>query len=110
MHNLALKLAAAWHGWAGTGLLETYEAEWPPTARRGVELSRRLDGANLRAASSLLGHVLGTAYETGAFVPDGTRAPDITDPVADYVPTARPGHRSHHRGITCPAPRSIAAA
>lgn len=96
VHNLAWKLAAVWHGRAGTGLLDTYEAEWRPAARRSVDLSRRLDGANLRAASSLLGHVLGAAYETGAFVPDGTRAPDVTDPVADYVPTARPGHRAPH--------------
>ncbi|MCW3002878.1 MAG: aromatic ring hydroxylase [Conexibacter sp.] len=39
---------------------------------------------------------LGFVYEDGAFVPDGTPAPD-RDPMGfDYRPTTRPGHRLPH--------------
>ena len=95
-HNLAWKLAAVLHGWAGPHLLGTYEAEWQPAARRAVELSHRIETTGHRAASQMLGQMLGTAYQQGAFVPDGTCPPDVADPVADYVPTARPGHRAPH--------------
>ena len=37
----------------------------------------------------MLGQMLGTAYEQGAFMPDGTGPPDVADAVAGYVPTAR---------------------
>jgi putative polyketide hydroxylase len=95
-HNLAWKLAAVLHGWAGPELLDTYQAEWRPAARRAVELSHRIETTGHRAASKMLGQMLGAAYQEGAFVPDGTRPPDVDDPVADYVPTARPGHRAPH--------------
>jgi 2-polyprenyl-6-methoxyphenol hydroxylase-like FAD-dependent oxidoreductase len=95
-HNLAWKLAAVLHGWASPALLDTYEEEWRPVARRSVELSRRIEITGHRAASKMLGQMLGAAYQEGAFVPDGTCAPDVADPVADYVPTARPGHRAPH--------------
>ena len=49
----------------------------------------------------MLGQMLGTGYQQGAFVPDGTGAPDVADPVADYVPTARPGHRAPHYPLSC---------
>ena len=39
---------------------------------------------------------LGFHYEDGALVPDGTAPPEVADPVIDYVPTARPGHRAPH--------------
>src|SRR6516162_7888717 len=89
-HNLAWKLAAVLHGWAGPDLLDTYEAEWRPAARRAAELSYRIETAGHGAASKMLGQMLGAAYQEGAFVPDGTGPPDVADPVADYVPTARP--------------------
>jgi len=44
----------------------------------------------------MLGQILGAVYQEGAFVPDGTCPPDVDDPVADYIPTARPGHRAPH--------------
>jgi len=95
-HNLAWKLAAVLRGWAGPDLLDTYEAEWRPAACRAVELSQRIEATGHRAASKMLGQMLGTAYQQGAFTRDGTCPPDVGDPVADYVPTARPGHRAPH--------------
>jgi hypothetical protein len=95
-YNLAWKLAAVLHGWAGPGLLGSYEAEWRPVARGSVELSYRIETTGHGAASKMLGQMLGATYQEGAFVPDGTCPPDVADPVADYVPTARPGHRAPH--------------
>jgi hypothetical protein len=43
-----------------------------------------------------LGVVLGAAYESAAVVPDGTALPEVTNPVTEYVPTARPGCRAPH--------------
>ena len=37
VHNLAWKLAAVLHGWAGPGLLDTYEAERLPYGRAITE-------------------------------------------------------------------------
>ena len=85
-HNLAWKLALLLYGWAGPDLLDTYEAEWRPVAGGSVELSHRIEATGHRAASKMLG----ARYQQGAFVPDGTRPPQVADPVADYVPTARP--------------------
>jgi 2-polyprenyl-6-methoxyphenol hydroxylase-like FAD-dependent oxidoreductase len=71
-HNLAWKLAAVLHCWAGPDLLDTYEAQWRPAARRSVELSHRIETTGHRAASQMPGQMLGAAYQEGAFVPDGT--------------------------------------
>lgn len=95
-HNLAWKLAAVLQGWAGTGLLDSYEIERRPWSLKTVELSQRLNSQHRRAASRTLGHVLGIAYEAGAFVADGTPPPPCADPVAEYVPSARPGRRAPH--------------
>jgi hypothetical protein len=42
------------------------------------------------------GLIFGTAYSSRAVVPDDTSPPEVNDPVTDYVPTARPGHRAPH--------------
>lgn len=99
-HNLAWKLAAVLRRWAGPALLETYEVERRPIAQRTVELSYELFGQHPRRAGRLLGLTLGAAYAAGALVADGTPEPAPPDPVADYVPTARPGHRAPHCWIT----------
>jgi hypothetical protein len=39
---------------------------------------------------------LGIAYTSDATIPDGTAAPEVVNPVIDYHPTARPGHRAPH--------------
>lgn len=99
-HNLAWKLAGVLQRWAGPGLLDSYEAERRPWTSQTVELSFRLNSQHRRAASQTLGHVLGGAYEAGAFIPDGTPPPRVADPITDYVATARPGRRAPHAWVT----------
>jgi putative polyketide hydroxylase len=52
-HDLGWKLAWAHHGWAGPGLLDTYEAEWRPVGARRAARSAvehgELDGAEALA-------------------------------------------------------------
>jgi hypothetical protein len=64
-----------------------------------VELSYWFSGQHPLAMSRILGHVLGSAYDVGALLPDGTPPPAAADPVAEYVPSARPGHRAPHRWL-----------
>ncbi|MBO4210413.1 FAD-dependent monooxygenase, partial [Micromonospora echinofusca] len=101
--NLAWKLAAVHHGWAAPDLLDTYEPERRPVAQASArESHRRLcdaidahrHGTSPRGRPSE-GLVLGYHYRSAAVLDDGTTAP-TGDPVADYTPTARPGHRLPH--------------
>ncbi|MFI6908330.1 FAD-dependent monooxygenase [Nonomuraea sp. NPDC050394] len=109
--NLAWKLAAVVRGWAGPGLLDSYEAERRPVGADTVAESRRSLLASLDATLVLPGVtgprptsrpsdglVLGYAYDRpgAAVVPDGSEPPALDDPVAVYRPTARPGHRLPH--------------
>ncbi len=100
-HNLAWKVAAVIQGWAGPGLLHTYESERLPVARRNVEFSFIPDmmRGDLQRASRTLGYVLGLCYESSAVAADGSAPPQVADPVADYAPSARPGHRAPHRWL-----------
>ena len=113
VHNLAWKLAAVLHGWADPILLETYETERRPVGEAVTQQSLRNHAAVERLGQpasvrrgdhpaggqqllSEWGLIFGTAYCSAALVPDGSRAPAVTDPVTDYVPSARPGHRAPH--------------
>ncbi|WP_410534846.1 FAD-dependent oxidoreductase [Streptomyces sp. KL2] len=104
-HNLAWKLAAILGGWAGPGLLETYDTERRPVAQatsarasaRSVEHSHPgyvpVPGAGGGRAGGILGVVLGYRYPRGAVVG--------TDPEAPPVPqelrlTGEPGSRAPH--------------
>ncbi|HEY8865402.1 MAG TPA: FAD-dependent monooxygenase, partial [Solirubrobacteraceae bacterium] len=51
-HNLAWKLAAVLRGWAGPGLLDTYEAERRPWTGQTVDLSYRLQAQHEQAGQS----------------------------------------------------------
>ena len=96
-HNLAWKLAAVVGGWGGPRLLESYEAERRPVARWAVETSVQLQDEPEGPRRRLLdGIVLGYRYESDVVVPDGTAAPIVDDPLRQYVPSARPGHRAPH--------------
>jgi 2-polyprenyl-6-methoxyphenol hydroxylase-like FAD-dependent oxidoreductase len=111
-HNLAWKLAAVLKGWAGPGLLDTYEAERRPwgqyvtqqclqTARsmgRGAQSGdAKVSGLLARPEfHSEVGMIFGANYTSSAVIPDGSALPDIENPVAEYVPSARPGSRAPH--------------
>ncbi|MBB6373900.1 2-polyprenyl-6-methoxyphenol hydroxylase-like FAD-dependent oxidoreductase [Pseudonocardia eucalypti] len=118
VHNLCWKLAGVLHGWAGPGLLDSYQAERLPVARETLELAvansqlvRRVQQQRVerpeapvevpwtRRYFAQLGLVLGAAYESDAVLPDGSVAPSAADPVTDYLPTARPGHRLPHQWL-----------
>jgi putative polyketide hydroxylase len=100
VHNLAWKMAGCLSGWAGTGLLDSYQTE-----RRPVAVAVTGDAArNVAAGSggrrpeqfSNRGRVLGITYDSSAVIPDGTSLPTVANPVTDYVPAARPGSRAPH--------------
>lgn len=115
VHNLAWKLAGVVRGWADASLLDTYEEERAPVAtynaqrslensiavvqinqaaREGGDVAGSL--ASARRYGNFIGMDLGFAYDSHAIVADGSAAPEVADPVAEYVPTARPGHRAPH--------------
>ncbi|MEU6476273.1 FAD-dependent monooxygenase [Streptomyces sp. NPDC047017] len=104
-HNLAWKLAAVLGGWAGPGLLETYDAERRPVAAatsarasaRSVEHSHPgfapAPGIGGGKRGGILNVVLGYRYPRGAVVG--------ADPGQEVVPdalrlTGEPGGRAPH--------------
>jgi 2-polyprenyl-6-methoxyphenol hydroxylase-like FAD-dependent oxidoreductase len=112
-HNLAWKLAAVLKGWAAPGLLDTYEAERRPYGQfvteqcleTAVSMGRGPQAAGDPAAASKLarpefhnelGMIFGASYASTAVIPDGTAAPEVANPVTEYVPCARPGARAPH--------------
>src|SRR5260370_17233469 len=98
VHNLAWKLTGHLAGWAGSGLLDTYELERRPFALAVSEdAARTVSGLGQRPEQlSNRGRVLGVSYDSPAVIPDGTDLPAVAYPVIDYVPTARPGSRAPH--------------
>jgi putative polyketide hydroxylase len=100
VHNLVWKLSAVLQGWAGAGLLGTYEVERRPVALAiTTDTVRNLaaGGGNQRTEQfSNRGRVLGVSYDSAAVIPDGTDLPAVENPVIEYVPTARPGSRAPH--------------
>jgi putative polyketide hydroxylase len=118
-HNLAWKLGCVLRGEAGEALLDSYDRERREVATRVCEFGRVNAGyieqlmAAIRAASSIedrravvarsrqygnwVGLDLGVHYEgEGAFIPDGVPVPPVADPIVDYIPHAKPGHRAPH--------------
>jgi putative polyketide hydroxylase len=111
VHNLAWKLAAVLHGWAGADLLDSYEAERLPYGRaiteqalanaRSLGRGETLDATPPNALArpeflNELGMIFGARYESDAVVADGSPPPKVDNPVTDYTPTARPGSRAPH--------------
>lgn len=91
-HNLAWKLAGVIGGWANPSLLETYEAERRTHAIACAEASL----GPARPPNPIDGLVLGHAFESAAIIDDHTPAPKPANPVGEYLPVARPGHRAPH--------------
>jgi putative polyketide hydroxylase len=122
VHNLAWKLGAVVRGEAGEGVLDSYDTERRgaalatmentnrnafeifaivEAAQRGEWEEVRRAVAHSRRGGSGLGQDLGIAYAAGAFLPDGSAAPEVEDPINDYLPVARPGHRLPHVTVRC---------
>ena len=89
-------------GWANTGLLDTYEMERLPVARfttqQALINAQEMQSGDhaVVARHQGIGVALGYSYDAGAIVPDGTAPPTVSDPVMEYIPTARPGSRAPH--------------
>jgi hypothetical protein len=128
-HNLAWKLAGVLQEWADPSLLDTYAAERRPVACFYTEQSSKNaqtvvadmrpvaviedagpEGAAFRSMIAAgipaqrehfesQGLALGFHYDSAAVVPDGTDPPAIDNPVRDYAPVARPGHRAPHAWV-----------
>jgi 2-polyprenyl-6-methoxyphenol hydroxylase-like FAD-dependent oxidoreductase len=113
VHNLAWKLAAVLKGWAKPALLDTYDSERRPWAQfvtdealtSAISMGRGPQPAGTSGESRLLarpefhselGIIFGASYGSPAVIPDGSDAPALDNPVAQYVPSARPGGRSPH--------------
>jgi putative polyketide hydroxylase len=103
-HNLAWKLAAVLHGWAGPALVDTYDAERRPVAlataarasARSAEHSH--PGYDVSPAAGprpgMMAVVLGYRYpEGGAHVGADPQRPAVPD---DFSPVAAPGGRAPH--------------
>jgi putative polyketide hydroxylase len=118
-HNLAWKLATVLRGEAAAGLLDTYDTERREVARRVCDFGRTNSGyveqlmnavrnarcpeerasivASSRQYGTWWGLDLGVHYECdGAFVRDAVPAPQVADPVIEYIPHAKPGYRAPH--------------
>lgn len=121
--NLAWKLAATLHGWGGSGLLASYEAERKPIAERNTgaakqlsknigdiaipsaieqdspagEQARRELGAVLSTCGEQYGSIgvqLGARYDGSAIVAE-YGAPPVDDFI-NYTPSSVPGGRAPH--------------
>ena len=109
--NLAWKIAAVLHGEADPSLLDSYEAERRPHALevvRATLLNMQSFDRSKRQAEARLprkeflnerGLIFGARYQSQAVVPDGSKAPEVSDPVTEYVPSAHPGCRAPHVGL-----------
>jgi putative polyketide hydroxylase len=117
VHNLAWKLAAVLRGNEPESLLDTYQTERLAASKFTFENSegnaeeifeivgtafsgdwektRALIGRSRRGGAGF-GQDFGFAYVSAAVTPDGSGAHTPADPVNDYIPQARPGHRAPH--------------
>jgi 2-polyprenyl-6-methoxyphenol hydroxylase-like FAD-dependent oxidoreductase len=113
VHNLAWKLASVVQGWAAPQILETYDAERRPwgqfvtdeALKSAISMGRGPQPAGVSGAAPLLarpefhselGMIFGASYSSPTVIPDGTTALALDNPVAQYVPSARPGARAPH--------------
>lgn len=106
--NLAWKIAAVLHGEADPSLLDSYEAERRPHASEVVQATllnmQSFDRTKRQAEARLprkeflneRGLIFGARYQSLAVVPDGSKPPEVSDPVTEYVPSAHPGCRAPH--------------
>ena len=123
--NLAWKLAASLEGWAGPYLLDSYQAERQPVARRivrqatemlgdvadpatlarieepgreGDRIRREVGADIIRDRTQIFvsdGIVLGYRYDPSPIICEDG-TPAPKDSISEYVPTSRPGSRAPH--------------
>ncbi|KAB1139349.1 FAD-binding monooxygenase [Streptomyces luteolifulvus] len=107
--NIGWKLAAVLHGWAGPGLLSTYEAERREVAQQTIDSATRNLAASgpdiARTAERIqetkyeefnsLGLVLGYSYHDSPVVVTTNEAPPPFN-VVDFTPSTVPGSRLPH--------------
>jgi 2-polyprenyl-6-methoxyphenol hydroxylase-like FAD-dependent oxidoreductase len=108
VHNLAWKIAAVLRGRADEALLDSYHAERQPLAETITQaaLANAMSmGRTRRQSNAVLprreflneqGLIFGLCYQSMAVIPDGTPPVEVTDPVTEYLPSARPGSRAPH--------------
>ena len=114
VHNLCWKLALVLQGRAAPALLDTYHDERQPVGRAVTEQSlhnaismgrlqetRQTAGARPEYLNEI-GLVFGAVYQSAAVIPDGTAPTAVSDPVTQYVPSARPGSRAPHVWLQAP--------
>jgi len=113
---------------AGWALLQTYDTERRPVARRITQQSlqnsinvqlifaaaaRGAQGAltaeqvvaESRRYGNHLGVEFGTVYQSSAVIADGTQPPEVGDSYSDYLPSATPGARAPHVWLGHPEAR-----
>jgi putative polyketide hydroxylase len=98
--NLAWKLAFVLHGWAGTALLDTYEAERRPVAEltvaQALARGREWFGANSPAEVAAIELIDDTTLMFGYCYPSAAPT-DTIEPFENPAhPTGRPGTRIAH--------------
>lgn len=91
-HNLAWKLAGVLDGWAGPALLASYEPERRPHAVACADASL----GPAQPPNPIDGLVLGHVLESEVITKDHTAVPSTRDPLGQYRPVGRPGHRAPH--------------
>jgi 2-polyprenyl-6-methoxyphenol hydroxylase-like FAD-dependent oxidoreductase len=126
--NLAWKLAATLDGWAGRNLLDSYQTERQPVARRivrqatdmlgdvadpatlarieepgpeGERIRRKVGADIIRDRTQIFvsdGIVLGYRYDPSPVVCDDGSTAP-EDSISEYVPTSRPGSRAPHAWV-----------
>jgi hypothetical protein len=96
-HNLGWKVAAVLEGWADETLIETYDSERRPVGVFAATTSYELfAGDRPSRPFGNWGVIFGPPYQSTAVLPDGTEAAPCGDPVTEYIPEGRPGHRAPH--------------
>ncbi len=113
IRNLAWKLAFVLRGFSPASLLETYDAEHQPVAEQRVAAGRRnaqLSGGifrafheggdtedaarNCRQYGDYDGLIYGYELTSALCAHDDAAAPEVDNPVCDYVPVVRSGRRA----------------
>ncbi|MEU6173143.1 FAD-dependent monooxygenase [Streptantibioticus parmotrematis] len=106
-HNLAWKLAAVLDGWAGRGLLETYERERRPVAVATAERASARSAEHSHPGyapppgggprKGVMVVALGYRYQDGAVLGTDPSAPVVPE---EFRPVGVPGGRAPHLWVT----------